>query len=386
MIKFLVLLFTLLALIGCADSSTSAPTPIVPVLQTPQERSQVTSAQVTEPTGIALTPTATGEAQATPRPTERPTTLPEPSPSVPPAVVFASPLFSYPIGIPGKPLGDGFFIRHGAQAENTWYNPGYWHTGEDWYAIDGDTAGAGVYAIADGEVVYAGANYPGRVVIVRHTGDLYSMYGHLDPDLAVRVGQSVVRGELIGTVLRRGDETPNHLHFEVRTFLTAREVNGVAPRYPFRCGRNCPPGPGYWPMHAPDVPSDLGWRNPTHVIARRMFSPDAGGQLGEVVVATLPISLSVTLWSTPPDDNARKALGNVELHPGERFALLAIYASTEDTRQTSALGYQVWYHIKVQESLTGWVQATVPSTFETGSDGRPSSVYFNFFPAIEASL
>jgi murein DD-endopeptidase MepM/ murein hydrolase activator NlpD len=295
-------------------------------------------------------------------------------------------LFSYPIGMPGKPLGDGFFVRHGTQVENTWYNPGHWHTGEDWYAIEGDTAGARVYAMANGEVVYAGANYPGRVVIVRHADDLFSMYGHLDPALAVRVGQSVARGELIGTVLRRGDETPNHLHFEVRTFLTAREVNGSAPRYSFRCGVNCPPGPGYWPIDAPDVPSDLGWRNPSHVIARRMFLPEAGRQLGEIVVASRPISQGVNLWSTPPDDNARKVLGNVEFHPGERFALLALYAGTEDTRQTSALGYQLWYHIKVQDALTGWVQATVPSTFETGSDGRPSSVYFNFLPAIEPSL
>ncbi len=117
----------------------------------------------------------------------------------------AVPYFSYPIGIPGRSLGDGFFIRHGTPVENTWYNPGYWHTGEDWYAIEGDTAGAQVLAIADGEVVYAGANYPGRVVIVRHADDLYSMYGHLDPALNVRVGQRIARGELIGTVLRRGD-------------------------------------------------------------------------------------------------------------------------------------------------------------------------------------
>ena len=37
--------------------------------------------------------------------------------------------YSYPIGVPGRPLGDGFFIRHGYTVENTWYNPGYWHTG-----------------------------------------------------------------------------------------------------------------------------------------------------------------------------------------------------------------------------------------------------------------
>jgi murein DD-endopeptidase MepM/ murein hydrolase activator NlpD len=285
--------------------------------------------------------------------------------------------------MPDKPIGDGFFIRHGAQVENTWYNPGYWHTGEDWYAIEGDTAGAHVYAIADGEVVYAGSNYPGRVVIVRHSENLYSMYGHLDPALNVQVGQQIVRGGLIGTVLRRGDKTPNHLHFEIRTFLTAREVNGAAPRYSFRCGVNCPPGPGYWPMNAPDVPSDLGWRKPTHVIARRMFSIDIQGQLGEVVVPSRPISQSLTLWSTPPGNDTRKSLSNVTLQAGEHFPLLAIYAGAEDTPQTSALAYQLWYQITLPDARTGWVQAAVPSTYETGSDGRPSSVYFNFFPAID---
>ena len=283
--------------------------------------------------------------------------------------------------MPGKPLGDGFFIRHGAEVENTWYNPGYWHTGEDWYAIEGDTAGAQVFAIADGEVVYAGANYPGRVVIVRHADALFSMYGHLDPALSVRVGQLLARGALIGTVLRRGDETPNHLHFEVRTFLTAREVNGAAPRYPFRCGQNCPPGPGYWPIDAPDLPSDRGWYNPTHAINRRMFPADARGPLGQVVVASQPASQTITLWSAVPGDASRAALGELRLQPGQHVTLLSIHTGPEDTHETSALGYQVWYQIELPDRRRGWVQAAVPSTFETGSDGRPSSISFNFYPA-----
>jgi hypothetical protein len=279
--------------------------------------------------------------------------------------------FSYPIGSPGRPLGDGFFIRHGAETENTWYNPGYWHTGEDWYAQAGDTAGARVYAVADGDVVYADANYPGRVVIVRHAADLYSMY----------VGQHLARGALIGTVLRRGDETPNHLHFEVRTFLTAREVNGAAPRYQFRCGRNCPPGPGYWPIDAPDLPGDLGWHNPTHVIARRMFPADTGGALGQVVVASQPASQTVTLWLAAPDDANRAAIGEVELRSGARLTLLSIYAGPEDTLETSALAYRLWYEVELPDGRRGWIQAAVPSSFETGSDGRPSSIYFNLYPA-----
>jgi peptidase M23-like protein len=291
-------------------------------------------------------------------------------------------MFSYPIGMPGKPLGDGFFIRHGVGVENTWYNPGYWHTGEDWYAIEGDTAGARIYAIADGEVVYAGANYPGRVVLIRHPDDLYSMYGHLDPALAVEVGQQVARGELLGTVLRRDDKTPNHLHFEIRTFLTEHEVNGDAPRYSFRCGVNCPPGPGYWPIDAPDLPSDLGWRNPTHVINRRMLLERAAGQ---VVVATKPASDTITLWSAAPGQGERQPAGELALRPGERYLLLEAHVGSENSRETSARAYQLWYHIKLSDGRTGWVQAAVPSSFETGGDGRPSSVYFNFLPAVEAA-
>jgi murein DD-endopeptidase MepM/ murein hydrolase activator NlpD len=285
--------------------------------------------------------------------------------------------------MPGKSLGDGFFIRHGDQVENTWYNPGYWHTGEDWYAIAGDSAGARVYAIADGAVEYIGGNYPGRVVIVRHADDLYSMYGHLDPQVNTSVGAQVTRGELIGTVLRRSDTTPSHLHFEIRTFLTSRAVNGSAPRYDFRCGVNCPPGPGYWPIQAPDLPSDLGWRTPAHVIAQRMYPPDAPGSLGQVVVASQPISPSIALWSGPPEDTARSVLDTLALRAGEHFPLLEVRADREDSHATSALGYQIWYAIGLTDGRTAWVQAAIPSTFEIGSDGRPSSVYFNFWPAVE---
>lgn len=292
-----------------------------------------------------------------------------------------APAYSYPIGAPGQPLGDGFFIRHGFATENTWYNPGYWHTGEDWYALTGDTAGASVYAIADGEVVYAGANYPGRVVIVRHADDLFSMYGHLDPALDVAAGQRLARGDQIGTVLKRADQTPSHLHFELRTFLTSAPVNGARPRYGFRCGVNCPPGPGYWPIEAPDLPDALGWRNPTHAIARLMLPP---GAASAAVVATRPVSPSLALWSAPPDAPARQATGQLALTPGARLPLLGVWAGPAAPQATGAGAYQLWYQVQPPDQPPGWVQAAVPSPFETGADGRPSSVYFNLLPAVTA--
>jgi hypothetical protein len=41
------------------------------------------------------------------------------------------PVFSYPMGLPGKALGDGFYLRHGFTCENLTNYPGWWHTGED---------------------------------------------------------------------------------------------------------------------------------------------------------------------------------------------------------------------------------------------------------------
>jgi murein DD-endopeptidase MepM/ murein hydrolase activator NlpD len=360
-----------------ATSSPTEPPPETLTGAVPTTMSSPTTTDNTSTVVHTAVPDETPEATATPSTT--------PTPAEDRAALTALPVaFSYPIGLPGRTPGDSFYLRHGYQVENTWFNPNHWHTGEDWYAVDnGETAEAEVYAVADGVVTYTGGNYPGRVVIVRHADELYSMYGHLDPNLAVQEGQELERGSLIGTVLRRTDDVPNHLHFEIRTFQTNAEVNGNAPRYGFRCGVNCPPGPGYWPIGAPDLPSDLGWRNPTHIIAQRAFAPDAALPLGEIIVASRLGSPNVTLWSAPPrEGEAPQALGNMTLTPGDRYALVEIYAGLEDTRETSAQGYTLWYRIVLPDERSGWVQAAVPSTFETGADGRPATISFNFFPIV----
>jgi hypothetical protein len=284
--------------------------------------------------------------------------------------------------LPEQVPGDGFFVRHGYAVENTWFNPGYWHAGEDWYLLEGDTAGTLVYAISSGEVVYVGANYPGRVVIVRHDDGLYSMYGHLDPAVPVQNGQRVARGDVLGTVLRRSDGVPNHLHFEVRTFLISPPVNGATPRYGFRCGVNCPPGPGYWPIPAPDHPSDMGWRNPLHVINGRLLAGSAQAAVGRVVVVQQPAANTATLWSEPSRPEAQPAaLAEIALQPGASYTLLDRWAGPEDARETSAQGYTVWYQVRAADGQEGWLQAAVPTSFETGSDGRPATVRLNLIPA-----
>jgi murein DD-endopeptidase MepM/ murein hydrolase activator NlpD len=289
--------------------------------------------------------------------------------------------YGYPIRLPERLPGDGLVVRHGYACENTWYNPGWWHTGEDWYAIEGNTAIAEAVAIAEGEVVFAGSDYPGRVVIVQHEAYLYSMYGHLGYELPVGVGDPVEPGQVLGPMLARDDgRAPSHLHFEVRTFLTTSEVNGDAPRYGYGCGFDCPPGPGYWPIDAPEHPSALGWRNPTHVIARRAF-PDGEVPEGTTVVAAA--DGTVETWSAPEGSDGAEQLGELEATNGDGYDLLAVAAGPEASEETSAEAYAVWYELAVPNGEPVWVRAVVAEAGDTGSDGRPSSVQFAFLPSSD---
>lgn len=286
----------------------------------------------------------------------------------------------YPIRTADGVPGDGFLIRHGFACENTWYNPGYWHTGEDWYALEGDTAGATVIAIGDGTVEYADSDYPGRVVIIRHAGDLYSMYGHLDYDLAVSEGDGVKRGDTLGAVLLRTDgEAPSHLHFEIRTFLMTAEVNGDAPHYGFACGYECPPGPGYWPIDAPEHPAVMGWRNPMETIAQAISIAEDERR---TAVAAIGAKSPAQLWSLPSDHADALLLGEFSLDAGETFRLFEVSSRDPASNRTSAEGYRLWYSIALPDGTRGWIQAAIPSEGETGSDGRPSSVRLNLVQAV----
>lgn len=379
--RSLLFLLAIVMLSGCASATPSDGVA--------REQTPIAEAAADIATGIPANTPTVAEVTSTPTPvppTSTPTTIPTEIPTnlpVEPTPVPQQSRYSYPIGQPDQVPGDSFFIRHAYTVENTWFNPGHWHAGEDWYAVDGgETAGAQIYAVADGEVVYSGSNYPGLVVIIRHDDELFSMYGHLDPAVTVQVGQRITRGDVIGTVLRRSDNVPNHLHFEIRTFLTTPEVNGATPRYNFRCGVNCPPGPGYWPHNAPDLPSNMGWLNPTHTIAERAFpGTNDATSIGNIIVATRPFSNSVSVWPSVPDvDPTVQPIEEIVLTPGEQFPLLEVYADAEASNTLHANTYQLWYRIMLADGQAGWVQAAIPSTFETSADGQPSTIWFNFFP------
>lgn len=86
----------------------------------------------------------------------------------------------------------------------------------------GVPTGRPIAAAAPGTVSYAGwmGGY-GNVVIVDH-GSLSTLYAH-QSGIAVRSGQGVARGHVVGYVGSTGNSTGPHLHFEVRVGGVARD-------------------------------------------------------------------------------------------------------------------------------------------------------------------
>ncbi len=82
-------------------------------------------------------------------------------------------------------------------------------------------AGTPFGAAADGVVIYAGySGSYGNIVKVDHGGGLQTYYAHCN-SMCVSVGDTVTKGQTLGTVGSTGNATGNVLHFEVR-------INGVA--------------------------------------------------------------------------------------------------------------------------------------------------------------
>jgi murein DD-endopeptidase MepM/ murein hydrolase activator NlpD len=86
-------------------------------------------------------------------------------------------------------------------------------------AIDiGSWVGAPVKSADSGYVVLAGGGWNGGYgnhVIVDHGNGFATLYAHMN-SIFVRAGESVSRGQQIGTVGNTGNSTGPHLHFEIR--------------------------------------------------------------------------------------------------------------------------------------------------------------------------
>lgn len=126
--------------------------------------------------------------------------------------------FDFPVG---PPDGNGFHVVREAFGKDS---P---HAGEDWNG-DGEPnsdLGAPIHAVAHGLVVFSENSSVGHghVIIVRHNfwddkGRLQvceSSYHHLKERL-VKAGDSVNRGQKIGTIGNANGLYPVHLHFELR--------------------------------------------------------------------------------------------------------------------------------------------------------------------------
>ncbi len=86
-------------------------------------------------------------------------------------------------------------------------------------AIDiGSWTGAPVKSADSGYVTVAGGGWNsgyGNYVVIDHGNGFVSLYAHLH-SIYVRAGESVARGQQIGTLGNTGNSTGPHLHFEIR--------------------------------------------------------------------------------------------------------------------------------------------------------------------------
>jgi murein DD-endopeptidase MepM/ murein hydrolase activator NlpD len=155
--------------------------------------------------------------------------------------------FDFPVG---KPNAENFYKARGLRLRAPQ------HFGEDWNGRSGGDSdlGAPVYAVADGIVTFAYNVRQGwgNVVLTRHayrdpgSGQVKfcdTLNGHLNAIL-VKVGQSIKRGQQIGTIGTNFGMYPAHLHFEIRHNITIG-------------------------MQRSNVPSDMAnWADPTDFITR----------------------------------------------------------------------------------------------------------------------
>lgn len=95
------------------------------------------------------------------------------------------------------------------------------HTGVDFSVL----AGKPVYAPGAGTVIFSGTKYSGygkHIIIDHGINGISTLYAHLS-DIDVKEGQTVERGEMIGTVGNTGRSTAPHLHYEIR--IDEKQVN-----------------------------------------------------------------------------------------------------------------------------------------------------------------
>ena len=113
---------------------------------------------------------------------------------------------------PGSPLR---FARPVPDAVGDGFGPrgSTFHPGLDFVAPRGRPVAAGASGCV--EVAHRDSGGYGKLVVLRHGSGMTSWYAHLSK-IAVRRGQCVAAGALLGRVGSTGRSTGPHLHFELR--------------------------------------------------------------------------------------------------------------------------------------------------------------------------
>ena len=77
--------------------------------------------------------------------------------------------------------------------------------------------GTNVISAEDGKVIYSGNEIPGygNLVLIKHSRNWITAYAHLD-DVFIKKGNSVRKGQKIGSVGNTGNVRSPQLHFEIR--------------------------------------------------------------------------------------------------------------------------------------------------------------------------
>jgi murein DD-endopeptidase MepM/ murein hydrolase activator NlpD len=181
-----------------------------------------------------------------------------PPPKISPPFQTASPIL-----LAALPTAARFDFPIGSESGGFAYNAQPFtqnrHLGDDLNGIGGENSDLGdpVFAVADGEVLFAEEAGPGwgNVIIVLHAYEengarkfVQSYYGHVET-IMVGLKQRVHRGEQIATIGTADGRYWAHLHFEMREFTT-----------PFI-------GPGY-------RDDTRGWINPSAFIAAHRGAPE----------------------------------------------------------------------------------------------------------------
>lgn len=198
---------------GAQPIVTASAPAAAPVFEDPQQ----SVPPATAPAASAAQPMPASAATATPTPP------PAAAPATPPAVIAATPATpATPTATPAAATGADIAAIAPSASGWAWPTPGKvvgTYAGGDptrqGIDIAGD-AGQPVRAARDGEVVYSGAGLIGygELVIIKHSPELLSAYGHNRVRL-VKEGDKVKAGQKIAEM---GKNAANRvlLHFEVR--------------------------------------------------------------------------------------------------------------------------------------------------------------------------